>query len=69
MFFFFSGLKIFTLNDYSLQFIFYFIYINLQISMAFLVSPVFSNVLTARGLTPALLLSIIVLYGYLKSFL
>ncbi|KAM5570708.1 ABC transporter A family member 7-like [Rosa sericea] len=41
------GLKFFTLNDYSIQFVFYFIYINLQISMAFLVSTMFSNVKTS----------------------
>ncbi|XP_020227731.1 ABC transporter A family member 7 [Cajanus cajan] len=41
------GLKIFTINDYSTQFVFYFIYINLQIALAFLVSSIFSNVKTA----------------------
>ncbi|KAI7730779.1 hypothetical protein M8C21_002989 [Ambrosia artemisiifolia] len=41
------GLKFFTLNDYSIQFVFYFIYINLQISMAFLVAALFSNLKTA----------------------
>ncbi|KAF7850561.1 hypothetical protein BT93_L5312 [Corymbia citriodora subsp. variegata] len=41
------SLKFFTLNDYSMQFVFYFIYINLQISLAFLVAPFFSNVKTA----------------------
>ncbi|KAK9049056.1 hypothetical protein SSX86_031977 [Deinandra increscens subsp. villosa] len=41
------GLKFFTLNDYSIQFVFYFIYINLQISIAFLVAAFFSNVKTA----------------------
>ncbi|GMJ05742.1 ATP-binding cassette A7, ABC2 homolog 6, A. THALIANA ABC2 HOMOLOG 6 [Hibiscus trionum] len=41
------GLKFFTLNDYSIQFVFYFLYINLQISMAFLVAALFSNVKTA----------------------
>ncbi|CAN0901622.1 ABC transporter A family member 7 [Linum grandiflorum] len=41
------GLKFFTLNDYSIQFVFYFIYINLQISVAFLVAAFFSNVKTA----------------------
>ncbi|KAJ6411613.1 hypothetical protein OIU84_008238 [Salix udensis] len=41
------GLKFFTLNDYSIQFVFYFIFINLQISLAFLVSAFFSNVKTA----------------------
>jgi hypothetical protein len=46
----FSGLKFFTLNDYSIQFVFYFIYINLQISLAFLLASFFSNVKTATGL-------------------
>jgi hypothetical protein len=46
----FSGLKFFTLNDYSIQFVFYFIYINLQISTAFLLSSFFANVKTATGL-------------------
>ncbi|XP_010256765.1 PREDICTED: ABC transporter A family member 7-like isoform X2 [Nelumbo nucifera] len=41
------GIKFFTLNDYSIQFVFYFIYINLQISLAFLVATVFSKVKTA----------------------
>ncbi|XP_030473856.1 ABC transporter A family member 7-like isoform X1 [Syzygium oleosum] len=41
------GLKFFTLNDYSIQFVFFFIYINLQISLAFLVAAFFSNVKTA----------------------
>ncbi|MCD7455440.1 hypothetical protein HAX54_028127 [Datura stramonium] len=41
------GLKFFLLNDYSIQFVFYFIYINLQVSLAFLVAAFFSNVKTA----------------------
>nr|AIU41627.1 ABC transporter family protein [Hevea brasiliensis] len=41
------GLKFFTLNDYGIQIVFYFIYINLQISVAFLVAAFFSNVKTA----------------------
>ncbi|XVF51953.1 hypothetical protein PTKIN_Ptkin04bG0225400 [Pterospermum kingtungense] len=41
------GLKLFTLNDYSIQFVFYFLYLNLQISSAFLVAGMFSNVKTA----------------------
>ncbi|KAL8140462.1 hypothetical protein V2J09_006483 [Rumex salicifolius] len=44
----FNGLKIFTFNAYSLQFVFYFLYANLQISFAFLLAPLFSNVSTAR---------------------
>ncbi|XP_024013509.1 ABC transporter A family member 5 [Eutrema salsugineum] len=45
------GLKFFKLNDYSIQFIFYFLYINLQISIAFLVSSAFSEVKTASVAT------------------
>nr|GMC75787.1 ABC transporter A family member 7-like [Ipomoea batatas]GMD07716.1 ABC transporter A family member 7-like [Ipomoea batatas] len=41
------GLKFFTLNDYSIQLVFYLIYINLQISLAFLVAALFNNVKTA----------------------
>ncbi|XP_010503385.1 PREDICTED: ABC transporter A family member 6-like isoform X1 [Camelina sativa] len=41
------GLKFFRFNDYSIQFIFYFLYINLQISIAFLVSSAFSKAVTA----------------------
>ncbi|XP_074285014.1 ABC transporter A family member 7-like [Silene latifolia] len=52
----FIGLKIFTTNDYSIQFVFYFIYINLQIAVAFLVAPLFSTVLSARAV------------GYLLTF-
>ncbi|KAL3528350.1 hypothetical protein ACH5RR_007672 [Cinchona calisaya] len=43
------GLKFFTLNDYSIQFAFYFLYINLQVSLAFLVAALFSNVKMATG--------------------
>ncbi|KAM0933470.1 putative ABC-type sulfate transporter [Dioscorea sansibarensis] len=45
----FLGLKIFTLNDYSVQFVFYFIYINLQIALAFFLSIFFSEVKTAAA--------------------
>ncbi|KAJ4894490.1 ABC transporter A family member 3 [Raphanus sativus] len=41
------GLNFFRLNDYSIHFVFYFLYINLQISLAFLASSAFSNVETA----------------------
>ncbi|XP_019101774.1 PREDICTED: ABC transporter A family member 6-like, partial [Camelina sativa] len=41
------GLKFFRFNDYSVQFTFYFLYINLQISIAFLVSSAFSKAVTA----------------------
>uniref|UniRef100_A0A5B7AZN9 ABC transporter domain-containing protein n=1 Tax=Davidia involucrata TaxID=16924 RepID=A0A5B7AZN9_DAVIN len=42
-----SGYKFFTMNDYRIQFLFYFTYINLQISLAFLAAAFFSNVKTA----------------------
>ncbi|CAN4086057.1 unnamed protein product [Withania somnifera] len=41
------GLKFFLLNDYAIQFVFYFIYINLQESLAFLVAAFFCNVKAA----------------------
>ncbi|ESQ45794.1 hypothetical protein EUTSA_v10010102mg [Eutrema salsugineum] len=41
------GLNFFRLNDYSIQFTFYFLYVNLQISLCFLVSSVFSKVKTS----------------------
>ncbi|VYS59676.1 unnamed protein product [Arabidopsis thaliana] len=41
------GLKFFRLNSYSIQFVFYFLYLNLQIALAFLVSSVFSKVKTS----------------------
>ncbi|XP_010931477.1 ABC transporter A family member 7 isoform X1 [Elaeis guineensis] len=41
------GLKFFTLNDYSIQFVFYAIYVNLQIVTAFLMAAFFSSVKTA----------------------
>ena len=42
------GLKYFRLNSYSIQFVFYFIYLNLQIAIGFLVSSIFSKVKTAQ---------------------
>ncbi|KAJ4769649.1 Abc transporter a family member 7 [Rhynchospora pubera] len=41
------GLNFFRLNDYSIQAVFFFLYINLQIAFAFLVACFFSNVKTA----------------------
>ncbi|XP_021761658.1 ABC transporter A family member 7-like [Chenopodium quinoa] len=41
------GLSFFKLNDYSIQFVFYFVYVNLQVSVAFLATGLFSNVKTA----------------------
>ncbi|KAJ6808420.1 ABC transporter A family member 7-like isoform X1 [Iris pallida] len=43
----FIGLKFFTLNDNLIQLMFYSIYINLQIALAFLTSTLFSDVKTA----------------------
>ncbi|KAL2938324.1 ABC transporter A family member 7 [Bienertia sinuspersici] len=64
----FIGLKFFTTNDYSIQFVFYFIYINLQISMAFLVAPIFANILTARAVGYLLVFSTGLLGGFLFEF-
>ncbi|KAM0933469.1 putative ABC-type sulfate transporter [Dioscorea sansibarensis] len=44
------GLKFFKLNDYSIQFVFYFTYINLQIVLAFLATTFFSDVKTAQAI-------------------
>ena len=44
-----AGLKFFQLNSYSLQAVFYFLYINMIISLGFLVSARFRNVKTATG--------------------
>ena len=41
------GLNFFRSNDYSIQLVFYFIYINLQIALGFLATAAFSNVKTA----------------------
>ncbi|XP_015688864.2 ABC transporter A family member 10-like [Oryza brachyantha] len=41
------GLRFFRLNDYSLQFVYYSAYMNLQISFAFLMATCFSSVRTA----------------------
>ncbi|KAH7527953.1 hypothetical protein FEM48_Zijuj05G0020700 [Ziziphus jujuba var. spinosa] len=41
------GLVFFRMNDYTIQFVFYFVYANLQISLAFLVAAFSSNVKTA----------------------
>ncbi|KAH7528009.1 hypothetical protein FEM48_Zijuj05G0026400 [Ziziphus jujuba var. spinosa] len=44
------GLVFFRMNDYTIQFVFYFVYANLQISLAFLVAAFSSNVKTASGI-------------------
>ncbi|EFJ13638.1 ATP-binding cassette transporter [Selaginella moellendorffii] len=41
------GLDFFRQNSYSIQFVFYFVYMNLQIAMAFLGTALFSHALTA----------------------
>ncbi|OIS96113.1 PREDICTED: ABC transporter A family member 7-like [Nicotiana attenuata] len=42
-----TGLTIFNLNSYGVQCIFYFVFTNLQISFAFLLAALFSNLKTA----------------------
>ncbi|KGN64250.2 ABC transporter A family member 7-like isoform X1 [Cucumis sativus] len=42
------GLKFFTMNDYSIQLVFYLLFINLQVSIAFLMASTFSDVKTAE---------------------
>ncbi|CAL9247258.1 unnamed protein product [Arabidopsis halleri] len=63
------GLKFFQLNDYSFQFIFYFLYINLQISIAFLVSSVFSTVETASVVAYLYVFGSGLLGGFLFRFM
>ena len=46
----FAGLSFFTKNSYSIQIVFYFLYVNMIISLSFLVSNIFSDVKTATGL-------------------
>ncbi|CDY31786.1 BnaC01g27420D [Brassica napus] len=60
-----DGLKYFRLNSYSIQFVFYFIYLNLQIAIGFLVSSIFSKVKTVT------VVAYILVYGtgLLGSFL
>jgi hypothetical protein len=43
------GLRFFKTNAYSIQIVFYFIYINLQIALAFFVASFFSAVKIATG--------------------
>lgn len=62
------GLKFFTTNDYSIQFVFYFIYINLQISLAFLVAAMFSNVKTAAVIGYICVFGTGLLGGFLFQF-
>uniref|UniRef100_A0A5B7AWJ4 ABC transporter domain-containing protein n=1 Tax=Davidia involucrata TaxID=16924 RepID=A0A5B7AWJ4_DAVIN len=62
------GLKFFTLNQYSIQFVFYFIYINLQISLAFLVAAIFSNMKTATVIGYIMVFGTGLLGGFLFQF-
>ncbi|XP_027125730.1 ABC transporter A family member 7 isoform X1 [Coffea arabica] len=62
------GLKFFTLNDYTIQLIFYFFYINLQVSLAFLVAALFSNVKTATVLGYIMVFGSGLLGGFLFQF-
>ncbi|XP_022844965.1 ABC transporter A family member 7-like [Olea europaea var. sylvestris] len=62
------GLKFFTLNDYSIQFVFYFIYINLQVSAAFLVANLFSNVKTTTVVGYMMVFGSGLLGGFLFQF-
>ncbi|PWA77372.1 ABC2-like protein [Artemisia annua] len=62
------GLKFFTLNDYSIQFVFYFIYVNLQIALAFLVAAFFSNVKTATVVGYITVFATGLLGGFLFQF-
>lgn len=62
------GLKFFTLNDYSIQFVFYFIYINLQVVLAFLVTGLFSNVKTVTVVGYIMVFGTGLLGGFLFQF-
>ncbi|TYJ98619.1 ABC transporter A family member 7-like [Cucumis melo var. makuwa] len=62
------GLKFFRLNDYSIQFVFYLLYINLQISLAFLTAAWFSNVKTAAVIAYILVFGTGLLGGFLFQF-
>lgn len=44
-----ADIKLFAVNSYVLQFLLYFIYMNLQISFAFLMTTYFSTSATATG--------------------
>ncbi|VFQ62764.1 unnamed protein product [Cuscuta campestris] len=62
------GLKFFTLNDYSIQLIFYLIYINLQIALAFLITAFFKNVKTAAVVGYVMVFGSGLLGGFLFQF-
>lgn len=65
-----TGLRLFKVPDYSVQFVFYFGYINLQIAFAILASTLFSAVKTASGsyiINPILFFQINLIYRQLNS--
>ncbi|KAL7139184.1 hypothetical protein ABFS83_09G034000 [Erythranthe nasuta] len=62
------GLNFFRLNDYSIQFVFYFLYINLQICLAFLVADWFSSVKTATVVGYMMVFGTGLLGGFLFQF-
>lgn len=62
------GLKFFQLNDYSIQFVFYFLYLNLQVSLAFLVANMFTNVKTATVVGYMMVFASGLLGGFLFQF-
>ncbi|KAL6559475.1 hypothetical protein OROGR_004592 [Orobanche gracilis] len=62
------GLNFFKLNDYSIQFVFFFLYINLQISLAFLVADLFSNMKTATVVGYIMVFGSGLLGGFLFQF-
>ncbi|CAA7409968.1 unnamed protein product [Spirodela intermedia] len=59
------GLKFFRLNDYSIQFVFYFLFVNLQIVLAFLVAPSFSDVRTSQAIAYVYIFGSGLLAGFL----
>ncbi|CAA6672741.1 unnamed protein product [Spirodela intermedia] len=58
-------LKFFRLNDYSIQFVFYFLFVNLQIVLAFLVAPSFSDVRTSQAIAYVYIFGSGLLAGFL----
>lgn len=44
-----AGLNFFRVNNYGIQIVFFFVYINLQIAFAFFVASFFSSVKIATG--------------------
>ncbi|KAK9996016.1 hypothetical protein SO802_020702 [Lithocarpus litseifolius] len=62
------GLNFFRMNDYSIQFVFYFIYVNLQISLAFLAAAMFSKVKTSAVVGYIFVFGTGLLGGFLFQF-